>query len=89
LEKLHTKFENKSSRYVVISTETSGLSPVKDVIFSIAFAVVDNEILLAIVFETNILQYKYFHDNGIINDFVVESTRMKKNGLKAETIESL
>lgn len=82
-----SKFENKSARYVVISIETSGLSTVKDVIFSIgAFAVVANEILIGDSFETNILQYKYFHDNGIINDFVVESKMIKRP--ESEAIES-
>ena len=82
-----SKFENKSSRYVVISTETSGLSPVKDVILSIgAFAVVADGILIGDSFEANLLQYKFFHDNGMMNDFVAES-RIKKLS-EVEVIES-
>lgn len=73
-----SKFEKKSSRFVVLSTETSGLSPVKDVIFSIgAFAVVDNSLYIGDNFEVVLLQYKFFHDNGLMNEFLVES-KMKK-----------
>lgn len=73
-----SKFEKKSSRFVVLSTETSGLSPVKDVIFSIgAFAVVDNSLYIGDNFEVVLLQYKFFHDNGLTNEFLVES-KMKK-----------
>lgn len=73
-----SKFEKKSSRFVVLSTETSGLSPVKDVVFSIgAFAVVDNSLYIGDNFEVVLLQYKFFHDNGLTNEFLVES-KMKK-----------
>ena len=73
-----SKFDEKSSRYVVLSTETSGLSAIKDVILSIgAFAVVDDSIRIGDSFEAVLLQYKFFHDNGILNEFLVES-KMKK-----------
>lgn len=73
-----SKFENKSDRFVVISTETSGLSTVKDVILSIgSFAIINNSIMIEDSFETVILQYKYLHDNGLSNEFIVES-KMKK-----------
>ena len=73
-----SKFDEKSSRFVVLSTETSGLSPSKDVILSIgAFAVVNDSILIGDSFEAIILQYKFFHDNGLLNEFMVES-KMKK-----------
>jgi DNA polymerase-3 subunit epsilon len=75
-----SKFDKKSKRFVVLSTETSGLSLEKDVILSIgSFSVINNSILIADSFETIIAQYKFFHDNGISNEFTVE-TKMKKLG---------
>ena len=72
------KFEKKSNRYVVLSTETTGLSPFKDVILSIgSFSVINNNILIGDSFETVVAQYKFFHDNGISNEFTLES-KMKK-----------
>ena len=72
------KFEKKSNRFVVISTETSGLNPDKDIILSIgSFAVIDNSIVIGDNFETVLLQYKFLHDNGLSNEFIVES-KMKK-----------
>lgn len=73
-----SKFEKKSNRFVILSTETSGLNPHKDVILSIgSFAVIDNSILIGDSFETVLLQYKFLHDNGLSNEFIVES-KMKK-----------
>ncbi|TDE00641.1 3'-5' exonuclease [Flavobacterium sandaracinum] len=75
-----SKFEKKSSRFVVLSTETSGLNSDKDVILSIgSFAVIDNSIVIADSFEAVLLQYKFLHDNGLSNEFLVES-KMKKLG---------
>lgn len=75
-----SKFEKKSRRFVVLSTETSGLSLQKDVILSIgAFGVINNSVHISDSFETIIAQYKFFHDNGISNEFTVE-TKMKKMG---------
>ena len=75
-----SKFDKKSKRFVVLSTETSGLSLEKDVILSIgAFSVINNSIIIADSFETILAQYKFFHDNGISNEFTVE-TKMKKLG---------
>ena len=72
------KFEHKSKRYVVFTTETSGLNPDRDVILSIgSFAIVNNKILIGDSFESIFLQYKYFHDNGLSNEFILES-KMKK-----------
>ncbi|MFV8326980.1 PolC-type DNA polymerase III [Flavobacterium sp. ZS1P14] len=82
------KFDKKSTRFVVLSTETSGLNPVKDVILAIgSFAVVDNGILIGDSFETVLLQYKFLHDNGLSNEFIVES-KMKKLG-EPEAIQTL
>jgi DNA polymerase-3 subunit epsilon len=73
-----SKFEKKSNRFVVFSTETTGLSPEKDVILSFgSFSVINNNILIGDSFETVIAQYKFFHENGISNEFTVES-KMKK-----------
>jgi DNA polymerase-3 subunit epsilon len=71
---------SKSKRFVILSTETSGLNPVKDVILSIgSFAVIDNSIVIGDSFEAVLLQYKFLHDNGLSNEFIVES-KMKKLG---------
>ena len=75
-----SKFDKKSSRFVILSTETSGLNPDKDVILSIgSFAIIDNSIVIGDGFETVLLQYKFFHENGLSHDFLVES-KMKKLG---------
>jgi len=83
-----SKFEKKSNRFVVLSTETTGLSPVKDVILSIgSFSVINNSILIGDSFETLIAQYKFFHENGISNEFTLES-KMKKMG-EPDAIQAL
>lgn len=83
-----SKFDKKSKRFVILSTETSGLNPVKDVILSIgSFAVIDNSIIIGDSFEAVLLQYKFLHDNGLSNEFIVES-KMKKLG-ETEAIKLL
>lgn len=73
-----TKFETKPNRFVVVSTETSGLNPNKDVILSLgAFSVIDNSIVIKDNFESVLLQYKYLQDNGLSNEFIIESKMMK------------
>ncbi|CAM3695877.1 3'-5' exonuclease [Flavobacterium chungbukense] len=73
-----TKFESKPNKFVVISTETSGLNPDKDVILSLgAFSVIDDSIVIKENFETVLLQYKYLQDNGLSNEFIIESKMMK------------
>ena len=82
-----SKFDTKSKRFVILSTETTGLSLHKDVILSIgSFAVINNSIHIADSFETILAQYKFFHDNGISNEFTVE-TKMKKLG-EADAIQA-
>ena len=72
------KFETKSNRYVILSTETTGLNPKKDVILSFgALAVVNDVIRIGDNFEVVILQYKYLHDNGLSNEFLIESKLSK------------
>ena len=83
-----SKFDKKSTRFVVLSTETSGLNPDKDVILSIgSFSVIDNSIVIGDSFEAVLLQYNFFHDNGLSNEFLVES-KMKKLG-ESEAIKLL
>lgn len=73
-----TKFETKPNRFVVLSTETSGLNPDKDVILSLgAFSVIDESIVIKESFEAVLLQYKYLQDNGLSNEFIIESKMMK------------
>lgn len=73
-----TKFEKKSNRYVCLSVETTGLNAKKDVILSFgAVAVVNNNIIVGDAFEIAIPQYKFLHDNGITNDFSLESSQPK------------
>lgn len=79
-----SKFDKKSERFVVFTTETTGLNPNKDVILSIgSFAIVDNSILIGDSFEAVLLQYKYFHDNGLSNEFILESKMKKLSELEA------
>ena len=73
-----SKFETKSDRYISLSIETSGLNPDKDVIMTFgAMAVVKNNIIIGDHFEVVIPQYKFLHDNGISNDFLLESSLPK------------
>ena len=72
------KFESKSNRYVILSTETTGLNPKKDVILSFgAIGVINDIIRISDNFEVVILQYKYLHDNGLSNEFLIESKLSK------------
>ena len=72
------KFETKPNRFVVLSTETSGLNPNKDVILSLgAFSVVDDSVVIKDSFESVLLQYKFLQDNGLSNEFIIESKMLK------------
>ena len=73
-----SKFEKRTPRFVVLSTETTGLNPDKDVILSFgAVAVLNNSIVISDCFEVILLQYKFLHDNGLSNEFIVESKQPK------------
>lgn len=73
-----TKFETKPNRFVVLSTETSGLNPNKDVILSLgSFSVIDDSIVIKDNFEAVLLQYKFLQDNGLSNEFIIESKMIK------------
>ncbi len=82
-----SKFENKSNRFVVLSTETTGLDYKKDVILSIgALGIIDGSIRLGDSFEIVILQYIYNHDNGLSNEFIIESKQPKS--LEPEAVKA-
>jgi DNA polymerase-3 subunit epsilon len=73
-----SKFEKKTTRFVVLSIETTGLDYKKDVILAIsAFAIVDNTIFIGDSFELVLSQYIYNHDNGLSNEFIIESKQPK------------
>ncbi|KUJ63017.1 DNA polymerase III subunit epsilon [Flavobacteriaceae bacterium CRH] len=73
-----TKFETKPNRFVVLSTETSGLNPDKDVILSLgAFSIVDDSVVIKDSFESVLLQTKFLQDNNISNEFIIESKMIK------------
>lgn len=83
-----SKFSEKSKRYVVLSTETTGLNPAKDVILSFgALAVINDNIIIGDNFEVVILQYKYLHDNDLSNEFLIESKLTKLT--EQQAIQSL
>jgi DNA polymerase III subunit epsilon len=73
-----SKFEKKSNRFIALSIETTGLNVEKDVILSFgSVAIINDTIVVGDAFEVAIPQYKYLHDNGITNDFIVESSMPK------------
>jgi len=83
-----SKFDQKSNRYVILSTEKTGLNPDKDVILSFGcFGVVNDSLLIGDNFEVVLLQYKFLHDNELSNVFIVES-KLQKLG-EPEAIQSL
>lgn len=87
-KKYLAKFEDKPNRYVILSTECSGLSPQNDVIFSFgAIGVVGNKIIVRDHFEVILLQYKYLHDNELSNEFLIESKLPKM--AETQAIEQL
>lgn len=72
------KQEEKSSRYVTLSVQTTGLNPVKDVILTLgAVGIQNNQLVIKDSFEVVLLQYIYNHDNGFSNEFIIESTMPK------------
>lgn len=82
-----SKFEKRAERFVVISTETTGLDYKKDVILAIScFAVVNDRIIIGDSFEVVLLQYVYNHDNGLSNEFIIESKQPKS--LEPQAIEA-
>ncbi|MGK4568273.1 3'-5' exonuclease [Flavobacterium sp. 3HN19-14] len=79
-----SRMEKKSSRYVVLSTQTTGLDYKKDVILSIgAFAIENDSIRIGDSYEVVLLQYVYNHDHGLSNEFIIESHQPKELEPKA------
>ena len=72
------KHEVKSERFVMLSVQTTGLNPQKDVILTIgAVAVIQNKVVIEDAFEVILLQYIYNHDHGFSNEFIIESKAPK------------
>lgn len=77
-KKYLSKFEKKSNRFVALSIETTGMNVEKDVILSFgSVAVINDNVIVGDSFEVAIPQYKFLHDNGITNDFIIESSLPK------------
>ena len=73
-----SKFDKKPDRYVILQIDASGTHPAQDVIYSFgAIAVKNDQIVIADNFEATILQYKYLHDNGLPNTFLIDSKQPK------------
>src|SRR5690606_41268128 len=82
------KFDKKPERYVILRAHMSGNNPSKDVIYSIgAVSVIHDQIIVGDAFEVMIYLYKYLHDNGLPNDFIVESPLQKMH--EPQAIEEL
>ena len=77
-KKYLTKFDSKPTDFIILHTIKSGSNPLGDVIFSFgAVTVSKNRIVLSDTFENMILQYKYTHDKGLSNDFLI-NTKLPK-----------
>lgn len=79
-KKYSSSFESKSKekRFVIISLNKSGDNPEKDVIFSIGgITLVANSIQVNDYFEVVLLHYKFLHENGMSNEFIIESKKEK------------
>lgn len=82
------KFSVQSNRYVVLNIETSGNRLGKDVILYIStFAIENDTILIGDSFDTILMQYIYNHDNGISNDYIIQSQKLKLK--ETDAIEKL
>jgi DNA polymerase-3 subunit epsilon len=68
------KFAHKTNRFVVISAVSTGTSPSNDVLLSLgAVAVEHNAINVKESIEMVLQQYKFLHENGLSNAFIIES----------------
>ncbi|MBD3581016.1 3'-5' exonuclease [Flavobacterium selenitireducens] len=77
-KKYLSKFDHRSKRFITLNLEISGNDPQKDVIFSFGgIGVFNNAIVVGDSFEVIIPQYKYLHDNGLDNEFIIESKQDK------------
>ena len=81
------KFAQKSNRFVVISAVATGTSPNNDVLLSLgAVAVEHNAINVKESIEMVLQQYKFLHENGFSNAYIIES-ELPKLG-EAEAIQN-
>ena len=81
------KFAQKSTRCVVISAVATGTSPSNDVLLSLgAVAVEHNAIIVKESIEMVLQQYKFLHENGLSNAYIIES-ELPKLG-EAEAIQN-
>ncbi len=72
------KFEKKSNRYVALKLESSGENSEKDIVLSIgALGVENNSIVVNDAFDVVMMQYKYIHDNGLVNEYIVHKSKNK------------
>jgi len=86
-KKYLSKFDHRSKRFVALSLESSGTNPEKDVIFAFgALGVSNNAVAVGDHFEVVVPQYKYLHDNGMDNEFLIESKQYKMS--ENEAIEA-
>ncbi len=75
-----SKFESKpkTKRFVTLSLENTGLNIQKDVILSLdSIGVINDCIVINDSFDVVLLQYKYLHDNGLSNEFIIQSKQTK------------
>ena len=71
-------FSSKSNRFVVLNTKLSGTNPEKDLILEIsAVNVIDNSVQINDLCEIVIMQYKYIHDNGLVNEYILIKNKNK------------
>ncbi|MFY7666597.1 3'-5' exonuclease [Flavobacterium sp.] len=69
-----SRIEQKPERAVALRLQTTGNDPHKDVILAIsAVGMQQNHINAGDVFEVVLLQYVFNHDNGLSNEFIIES----------------
>ncbi len=69
-----SRIEQKPERTVALRLQTTGTDPHKDVILAIsAVGMQQNHINAGDVFEVVLLQYVFNHDNGLSNEFIIES----------------
>ena len=77
-KKYLSKFDQRSKRFVTLNLETSGNNPEKDVIYSLgALGVFNNAVVIGDSFEVLVTQYKFLHDQGLDNEFIIESKQDK------------
>lgn len=82
------KNEEKPTRFVTLSVQTTGLNPQKDVILTMAsVGITDGYLVIKDTFEVILLQYIYNHDNGFSNEFILESKMPKST--EADGVQQL